>query len=80
MTQQRELMVGQQLKVVSEALKLSTEVTTSLIVDKGWRASDLEALDTLVASLTSAMQSLTKLVHDQVTLIETARIIEGGSK
>lgn len=80
MTQQRELMVGQQLKVVSEALKLSTEVTTNLIVDKGWIASDLEALDTLVASLTSAMESLTKLVYDQVTLIETARIIEGGSK
>ena len=67
--------------VTSLIVRLPSTMMFSDLVMQGYRSDDLEALDKFIEGLTSAMQALTKLIHDQAKMVETAVVLKniGGN-
>ena len=76
----KEINYGKQLSELAESMKGSTKMFSSLVME-GYRSDDLEALDKFITGLTNAMEALTKLIHDQAKMVETAIVLKniGGN-
>lgn len=74
--QSKEIQYGEKLSELSKSLTNSVVIVSDL-VQQGYKAYDLEALDKFVVGLTNAMKGLTKLIHDQAIMLETEKVIRG---
>ena len=70
----KEIEYGKQLSKIAETMQLSTKLFSDLIVG-GYKADDQETLQEFVSEMTNAMKSLTKLIQDQATIVETAVVV-----
>lgn len=73
----KELEIGQNLKLLSESIKLSAEVTNRLLTKHNWKPNNKEVLVVMVNSLEISMNCLQKLINEQMTIIELERIMKG---
>ena len=71
----RQIAIGQNLKLLSESIRLSAEVTHKLLTKNNWKPDNKEALAVMVEALEISMEALQKLIQEQAVMLELQRVM-----
>ena len=73
----RELANKQQIKLVSQGLSLSAELSIKLLESGNWKPTDRVLLLNYLSALHNSIDYLTELVKEQLVLSEAETILKG---
>ena len=71
----KELAISQNLKLLSESIRLSGSIAEKLIVKYKWKPTNKDMLVTLVEGLSVSMEALQRLIEEQMTMLELQRVM-----